>query len=355
VLLLLLAFVQLTGFGRPPRASGLPSPAELERALTVIGSAQSPPAHAWVALLGDKRLLFSESGRSFVMYGVQGRSWIAFGEPIGQAEERLELMWRLKELADRWGGQLGFYEVPPGAMAELVELGLTFQKLGEQAFVPLAAFSLQGGKRASLRQALTRGRREGSRFEVVPPEGVPAVLPRLREISDDWLASKNAKEKGFSLGRFDPAYLARTPMAVIRREGRIVAFANVWATPDRSELSIDLMRYGRDAPRDVMDHLFVELLLWGQAQGYARFDLGMAPLSGLESRALAPVLTKVGALIYQHGEQFYNFDGLRRYKEKFRPVWEPRFLAAPGGLVMARMLADATLLVGGGLRGVVGR
>jgi phosphatidylglycerol lysyltransferase len=184
---------------------------------------------------------------------------------------------------------------------------------------------------------------------------VPAVLDRLETISTEWLGGKSVAEKGFSVGRFDRAYLARQPVAVVRRDGEIHAFANLWTTADRGELSIDLMRYGKDAPRDVMDLLFAELMLWGREQGYRRFDLGMAPLSGLEARQLAPLLDRAGALVFRHGEHFYNFEGLRRYKEKFRPEWEPRYLAAPGGLTMARVLADATLLVGGGLRGVLGR
>ncbi|HYU35043.1 MAG TPA: phosphatidylglycerol lysyltransferase domain-containing protein, partial [Thermoanaerobaculia bacterium] len=56
-----------------------------------------------------------------------------------------------------------------------------------------------------------------------------------------------------------------------------------------------------------------------------------------------------------HGEHFYNFQGLREYKEKFDPVWEPRYLACPGGLMLPRVLTDIAALIGGGLRGVVGR
>ena len=355
VLLLVLAVMQLVGWGRPPRPEAGATPEEIERAAAAIASADSPPSVAWVALLGDKQLLFSDSGRSFVMYGIRGRSWIGLAEPIGLRAERLELLWRFRELADRWGARIAFYEAPPGAMPELVELGLTFQKLGEQAYVELAPFSLEGGKRATLRQTLARSRREGSVFELVPAEAVPAILDRLAEISEAWMAAKKAREKGFSLGRFDRGYLARMPVAVIRRQGRIEAFANVWTTPDRSELSIDLMRYGPDAPREVMDHLFLELILWGKAQGYGRFDLGMAPLSGLDGRQLAPLLSRAGAQIFQHGEDFYNFEGLRRYKDKYRPLWEPRYLAAPGGLTLARVLADATLLIGGGVKGVLGK
>ncbi|MFO1070512.1 MAG: bifunctional lysylphosphatidylglycerol flippase/synthetase MprF [Geminicoccaceae bacterium] len=354
LLLLVVGVVQVVRYARP-RDVALPSAADLERAEAAIRAAEAPPSNAWVALLGDKRLLFSDSGRSFIMFGVQGRSWIAIGEPVGLRAERAELLWRFRELADGWGARCAFYESPPSAMPELVELGLSFQKLGEQAFVPLADFSLEGSKRSGLRQAVNRCRRDGAEFAIVPVEEVPAILDRLETISTEWLGGKSVAEKGFSVGRFDRAYLARQAMAVVRRDGEIHAFANLWTTADKGELSIDLMRYGKDAPRDVMDLLFAELMLWGRAQGYRRFDLGMAPLSGLEAHQLAPLLDRAGALVFRHGEHFYNFEGLRRYKEKFRPEWEPRYLAAPGGLTMARVLADATLLVGGGLRGVLGR
>jgi phosphatidylglycerol lysyltransferase len=190
---------------------------------------------------------------------------------------------------------------------------------------------------------------------VVPPPEVPALLPVLQEISDDWIGIKNTREKRFSLGRFDPGYLRRFPMALIRQGGQIVAFANLWPGGDHEELSIDLMRHRSDAPPGVMDFLFLELMLWGRAQGYHWFNLGMAPLSGLEERALAPLWNRVGALVFRHGEHFYNFQGLRRYKEKFDPVWEPRYLACPGGLALPRVLADIAALIAGGLRGVVSR
>ena len=113
------------------------------------------------------------------------------------------------------------------------------------------------------------------------------------------------------------------------------------------------MRFKGGAVRDVMDYLFVQLMLWGKAQGYGRFDLGMAPLSGLQDRRLAPLWTRMGAALFTHGERLYNFEGLRRYKDKFRPVWEPRYLAAPGGPALAAVLADVAPLVRGTALGIV--
>jgi phosphatidylglycerol lysyltransferase len=81
----------------------------------------------------------------------------------------------------------------------------------------------------------------------------------------------------------------------------------------------------------------------------------MAPLSGFEVRALAPVWSRIGGLVFRQGEHFYNFRGLRQYKEKFDPYWEPRYLASPAGLALPRILAHIASLISGGLRGVVSK
>jgi phosphatidylglycerol lysyltransferase len=109
------------------------------------------------------------------------------------------------------------------------------------------------------------------------------------------------------------------------------------------------MRYSESAPKNVIDFLLVECMLWAKAQGFRWFNLGMAPLSGLEEHALAPTWHKLGRLVQRYGENFYHFEGLRRYKEKFQPVWRPRYLAAPGGIAMAGAVIDVTALISGGV------
>jgi phosphatidylglycerol lysyltransferase len=171
-------------------------------------------------------------------------------------------------------------------------------------------------------------------------------LPALRVISDAWLADKHASEKGFSLGCFNAAYLSRNPVAVLCQHGRAIAFANVWCGANDDELSIDLMRYTPGSPPNVMEYLFIELMLWGKEQGYQWFNLGMAPLSGIENRPLAPLWNRAVNLGFRYGDHFYSFGGLRAYKAKFDPVWRPKYLASPGGFALPRILADLTTLIG---------
>ena len=334
---------------RPARPQpAVAGPEELARARTLIALSDVTLANA--ALTGDKRLLFSDGGDAFVMYQIAGHSWIALGDPVGSQQGAEELVWRLREISDHHGGETVFYQAGPERLALYVDLGLAALKIGEEARVPLEEFSLEGAARAELRQSHRRAQRDGATFEVVPPEAIEPLLPVLQRISTAWLTSKSTGEKRFSVGAFSPQYLRQFPLAVVRCGGAPAAFANLWTTQTRAELSVDLMRFGPEAPRSAMDYLFVELMQWGREAGFRSFNLGMAPLSGLETHPLAPAWHRVGNFIFRHGEHFYNFDGLRRYKAKFDPQWEPRYLVARGGIALPRVLIDVSVLIAGGMK-----
>lgn len=315
----------------------------------------SPRTYANLALLGDKQFILSDGEDAFIMYGVQGRTWVALGDPIGPQDEHEDLAWKFVELCDRYDGQPVFYQVDTRHLDLYMNLGMTFLKLGEEARVPLASFSLQGNARKGLRHSCNKISRDGYHFRILPTEQAPDVLDRLKHISDAWLKDKNTREKGFSMGFFDPAYIRRCPVAVVEDAAQIVAFANLWLGAGKEELSIDLTRYVPGCPDGIMDYLFVELMLWGRQEGFSWFNLGMAPLAGLPDRVLAPLWAKAGALVFRLGEHFYNFQGLRQYKDKFDPQWEPKYLACRGGLALPHVLANVAALLSGGLTGVVTR
>ena len=328
---------------------------EFQRVRAILANAEVSKPTSNLALLGDKRFLFSASGDTFLMFGVRGRSWIAMGPPVGRRDERLELLWQVRELADSHAARPGFYLLEADDLPDIVELGFAIQKLGEAAVTPLEDFTIEGTKRGNLRRAWRKAAEEGATFEVVPPEAVEALIPDLQRISDEWLAGHAGGEKGFALGGFHPPYVQQFPVALVRWEGRIVAFATLWPVASLSAYSIDLMRYVEEGPRRIMDYLFVELIQWGREQGYAAFDFGMAPLSGLDDRPLAPMLSRVGRLIFDRGEEIYNFQGVRGYKDKYDPLWQPRYVAAPRKWAIPLLLADVGLLTSGGMANLAKR
>lgn len=277
------------------------------------------------------------------MYGAEGRSLIAMGDPVGEREAGEALLWRFKEKAHAMAARPVIYHASPRWLIAYLDLGLSLLKLGEEARVPLADFNLEGSARRKLRQGHAKAVREGLSFEIVPAPQSDRLLAELGAISDAWLLAHGGREKGFSLGRFDTATLRREPMALARCEGKVVAFANIWT--GGSEASVDLMRHLPEAPHGVMDFLFVELMLWAGGEGFEWFNLGMAPLSGLADHPLAPVWAKIGLEVARRGGRYYGFEGLRAFKAKFDPVWTPRYIAAPPTALAAALL-DATRLIG---------
>lgn len=333
------------------RARGAPPPPaseDFERAEAIIASAEDALPDAQLAFTGDKSFLFVDG--AMVMTARGGGSLIAMGPPVGKRATWRAALAALRADAERLSLRPVVCAAPPDLLPDLLELNFRVEKMGENAIIDLKDFSLAGSARQKLRSARRRFvEREGAVFEVLEPPHAPALWDTLRPVSDAWLAAHGGREKAFSLGAYDPAYLSRHAIAIARLQGRIVAFANIWLTGNRKRGAVDLMRHDpNDTPNGLMDFLFTEILLWAQAQGLESFDLGMAPLAGLaEDRKYASLFARAGRLVHERGEPFYGFRGLRAFKDKFNPRWEPRYIAAPGAWTLPIVLAEVALLTNG--------
>lgn len=311
---------------------------------------ESTDTNGNLALLEDKYVLFDEQKTSFLAYGISGKSWVCMGDPIGNCKNIKEMIWDFHEMANLHQGWTVFYEVSEKYIPYYLDIGLTLIKIGEEARVQLSEFSLEGSVGKDFRYSVKRMEKDGFHFEVMQSEDIPAHAQELKRISDAWLEIKNTKEKSFSMGSFKKEYLANFPLAIIKKGDQIAAFANIWVTADKEEMAIDLMRYDPNISNSTMEYLFTKLMLWGKEKGFKYFSLGMSPLSGLENRTLAPLWNKIGSTIFTHGDYFYNFKGLRAYKEKFNPIWEPRYIALPKGIRQMFVLKDIALLISSGTK-----
>lgn len=333
-----------------PKPSEKITPEELQRVREVAGGSQD--VTGFLGLLGDKNLLWSAKGNAFIMYAMTPRYWIAMSDPVGDPAEYADLVWQFREQAYRHAAHAVFYQVSDKHLPLYLDRGLILLKMGEEARIFLTDFSLEGSKRENQRKTRNRFSKNGYVFRILEQDELVSRMPELRRISDQWLATKNAREKAFSLGFFDEDYIRNTPVGIIEKDGRIYAFANYWRLDNHHDISIDLMRYDPESPTNMMEYLFVESILWAQKNGYQWFSLGMAPLSGMEQHALAPLWHKIGNIIYKHGEDFYNFEGLHAYKSKFNPVWRPRYLAVPPGPRIPLVLLSISKIIAGGLTSI---
>ena len=314
---------------------------------------ESPRANAHLAFLGDKDIVFDESRSAFLMVGTAGASRIVMGDPVGPIAAATHLVETFIRECDRNGSWPVFYRVGPQLLYLYLDYELSIVKLGEVAKVPLAQFSLEGPDRRTLRRVCKKLVDSGCSFEVLEQDSVTDVLPELRVVSDEWLAQRHTREKSFSLGNFDEDFITRGRVGVVRYQGHIVAFATVWLSGRHAEAEVDLMRYGRAAPPSVMRYLIAEFMLWAKAQGYAEFNLGMVPLAGIRTGSVAPLWNQLAGAVRRSGERYYNFKGLREFKEWFHPEWEPSYLVSPGGIRRPVIVASIASLISGGPTGLI--
>lgn len=347
--LIVFAVLRLLRTARAP----LPRPTQVDIDDARAIAANYPQAAAQLAFLGDKSFLFNERRTGFIMFGVHGRSWVSMGDPIAKPSDAAELVSSFIRLADQNSGWAVFYKVAPTLLYLYLDHGLDVVKLGEEARVSLADFSLDGSNRRNLRRVWRKMIDDGYTFEMVFPEAIAPILSQLRAVSDEWIDQKKAREKSFSLGAFDEDYVSRYPVAVARKDGRIVAFSNAWVAGQKAEIEADLMRYTADAPPGIMRFVLIEMMLWARKDGFVWFNLGMASLSGLSVHRGAPTWNQIAVAVRGYGERFYNFQGIREFKQWFYPEWEPLFLASPGGAARPLILANIASLISGDLQGVL--
>lgn len=277
------------------------------------------------ALLDDKFWWFSDDGEAVIAYRLVGRTAVALGDPIGAPGSRTDVLRSFVEMCERNAWTPALHQLSPAGVTEAHAAGLLTVKIGEEAFIEFENWNLEDRSNKSLRSALRRVERTGARVvELERPIDAP-TMDRLRSVSDAWLRTGGHRERTFSVGRFDEAYLrATTVLAVMSADDEILAFVNVLPSYHSEYGNFDLMRRIPTAPNGVIETLFVALLKRFQSEGLRGMTLGLAPLANLDPTTLTGRALRA---VYERGSTVFNFAGLRSFKDRWNPRWEPRYVA----------------------------
>lgn len=297
-----------------------------ERALVeeILGT-YAETSLAFFHLLPDKSYFFCSEGTAFIGYRVVGHTAVALGEPIGEPSARRRVASEFAEFCDLNGWAFCFHQVTAAGAEELALLGMQSVKIGEEAIVDCRSFTLAGKPFKHLRNSINRLTQLGCKTEFVASPVSSDLLSELEEVSEMWLRERGHRERAFTLGSFSREYVLATPFAVVRSQsGRVEAFVNIIPSYGAPFGNFDMMRRRPDAPDGVMDLLMVFLIEHFREAGYAGLTLGMAPLANLEGSGVVPSALRV---LFARGGDFFNFAGLRTFKEKWHPRWEPRYLS----------------------------
>lgn len=274
----------------------------------------------------DKRFFFGSRRKGVISYGLSGGTAVALGDPVVPDEgEFKQILDEWLDLGRRNGWRLAFHQVGPRWLYAYSNARLSSVKIGEEAIVNLDTFSISGNHMKAFRSAVNRLKRDGYSVRSYEPPLDDELVEALREVSDTWLHIGNRRERQFTLGHFDEEYLRACRVFTIEdHEGTVYAFANIVFDGVPGEATIDLMRR-REEPDGAMDVLFVGMFEALRSEGYHAFSLGMAPLANVGTGESPGAIERTLHQLYERGDRLFSYRGLRAYKEKFHPNWEPRY------------------------------
>lgn len=299
-----------------------------------------------LAYLGDKHIFFSSDDVVF-LYEKAYKTIVILGDPIGDYEKFSTAIDEFHNFIDEYGYKSVFYEVSENLLSLYHEQGYYFFKLGETALVDLKTFNISHPSSRDFRNKLSRFKRDGYTFQMLEKNSVDEEFySQLKEISDEWL--DNRSEMGFSLGFINKEYINKSKIGIIKNNetGLIIAFASLIPKYDNeNSISIDLMRFRKEVPSNTMEFLILNLILTLQTLNYKTLNLGMAPLSNVGENKNAHIKERIAHIIFTNIKSIYNFNGLRKYKEKFNPQWEGRYLAYEDITSLPTSLIESALLI----------
>jgi lysylphosphatidylglycerol synthetase-like protein (DUF2156 family) len=296
------------------------------------------------AVQEDKHHLLLAGQRGLIAYATRGSVAITCGDPLAPEELFQESVLGFLEFAQKSGWTPCFYEVAEVRLPTYHALGLRSLKIAEEALIDLPTFSLSGNHRANLRAMVNKVTKTG--MEVLRysrgNQPVPGIDEQLEEISEEWLAEKHLGELGFTLGRFSLEAITDIPVFMARSGELIEAFCSWLPYRGGKAVVLDLMRRRKAAPSGTMDSLIAHSLLQLKSAGIAQASLANAPLANV-GEPKRP-LDRGVALLFENMNAFYGYKNLFRFKKKFAPRWEGRYMVYPAGIDLPSVAVALTSL-----------
>jgi phosphatidylglycerol lysyltransferase len=284
----------------------------------------------------DKQYIFASNTTSEAAIAYHATRGVALsaGDPVGDKRALSAVISSFEEVCWTNDWLPAFIHITDNLQKIYTRHGYTLQKIGEEAVIDLDHFETSVRSNKYFRQIRNRFEKQHYSFEVLQPPHSQALVQRLRDISDEWLTLPGRTERGFIMAYFSSAYLQQCQLALARDEaGTIQAFLNIVPSIDKNEANFDMLRHTSNSLGNVNDYLMLSLFALLHAQGIARFNLGLSPLSGIDTEDSGNSLISTAMrFLYANGDRFYSFSGLHRFKSKYEPVWKSRYIAYKGGV-----------------------
>ena len=291
---------------------------------------------------------FGSEGRSVVGYVTSGRVRVVAGAPVATLAELPEVSEKFENDAADHGKSVCYF----GAEARLESV---YHHSNDHAFVLLGAQPVWRplewvnvvAKNASIRAQLNRARNKGVIITEWPVDKAQNNT-ELRDCLHSWLSSKGLPPLHFVIEPETLDRLENRRIFVATKDERVEAFLVLSPIPERNGWLTEQFPHRPGAPNGTVELMMDAAIRVLAKDGCDYITLGLSPLS--KRATIEPFdnplwLRFLLGWMRKHGQRFYNFDGLDRFKSKLCPeYWEPVFAISnepqfSGGTLYAIALA----------------
>jgi phosphatidylglycerol lysyltransferase len=312
-------------FIRPYVFKSEPSAVEKEKAEKVVQQF-GKSALDYFKTYSDKQIFSPPGINAFISFKVSRSYAFVLEDPVASdKDEMIKIIALFSKYCYENGLKDIYYRVPK----ESLETYKIFSKkslfLGQEGVVDVSKFTLEGGEKKSIRNALNKIAEQGYTTKIHLPPLKDGLLQQLKAVSEEWLKFSEKEEIVFSQGMFvEEEIKQQVVITVGTREEKIIAFLNVVPDYTKNEGTYDLLRKTKDAPNGIMDYILIEMFRHFKSQGIQFVNLGFAPMSGIDDPHTFSERSMKFA--YEKIKSFSHYKGMRDYKEKFNPEWSDKYL-----------------------------
>jgi phosphatidylglycerol lysyltransferase len=274
----------------------------------------------------DKIFYISKNKDALISFKTHGDYAVVLEMPVCKEQEQIpELILEFENYCKQYGLRTLYYRVDEKHLPIFENLKKKHVFVGQEGVIEISQFSLEGGDRKPLRNAMNKIKKDGFTCKIIEPPVKEGIIQKLKSVSNEWLIEFEKKEEIFSGGAFEPKEIKNQLLFVIEDiEEKIVAFANMIPDYAQGEVTYDLIRKTTDAPNGVMDVLIINMIEYYKNQGKKYLNLGLAPFSGIDEATNLTERTLKFA--YHNLKRMQHFKGLRFFKEKFANRWDNKYL-----------------------------
>ena len=272
---------------------------------------------------------FGPDGDSVVAYVSSNKVRVVAGAPVCREEDLGEVSASFERETGRSGRSVCYF----GAEGRLDRL---YNGDPEHSFVLLGAqpvwrpdeWGAVVASDKSLRAQLNRSRNKGVTVSEWPVERAEGSQ-ELRECLESWLTIKGLPALHFVIEPETLDRLEHRRVFVAERDSKVEAFLVLSPIPERSGWLTEQFPHRLGAPNGTVELMMDTAIRTIAEEGCEYITLGLSPLS--KRAKIEPFdnplwLRTLLAWMRKHGQRFYNFDGLDRFKSKLGPkYWEPVF------------------------------